>query len=155
MTFQDVAASAPNGFHDAKIDRLSVDYRTGTLTLSMQLWTGTLGTADAENYSPAELRVNRLLFCAIEPPDPRYPFAPNGDPLDVSGADGLGDLEAKAGLVAGLPADASLYRFFVDRWNSFICIAGWDIHLSWNGSDSPLRGSFAPGPESTDPGNLI
>jgi hypothetical protein len=139
MTFEEAEKSAPNGFHDAKIDALHVDYKTGCLSLSMRLWIGTLGTPDAEEYSPAELRVNRLLFYSIEPPDPSYPFVPDGDSLDVSGADGLGDLAVKADLIAGLPSDVSLYRFFVEQWNSFIYIAGSDIQLSLNASDSVSR----------------
>ena len=130
MTFEEVEALAPSGFHDAKIDGMSVDYQTGVLTLSMRVLIGTPGTPDEEDYGPAELRVNRLLFCAIEPPDPNYPFAPEGEGLGVSGADGLGDLALKADLVARLPADVSLYRFFVEQWNSFIYIAGSDVHLS-------------------------
>jgi hypothetical protein len=68
MTFREAEALTPNGFHDAKIDTLHVDYGTGSLSLSMRLWTGRLGTPNKEEYSPAELRVNRLLFCAIDPP---------------------------------------------------------------------------------------
>jgi len=136
MTFEEVEAQAPNGFHDAKIDSLSVDYKVGVLTLSMKVLAGTPGMPDEEDYCAAELRVNRLLFCAIESPDPRYPFVPNGDSLDVSGAAGLDDLAVNADLVARLPADVSLYRFFVEQWNSFICIAGPDIQLSLKTSDS-------------------
>jgi hypothetical protein len=92
-----------------------------------------MGTPNAEEYCPAELRVNHLLFCAIDPPDPRYPFAPAGDPLDVSGADGMGDMSGSAALTARLPADVSLYTFFVVQWNSFIYIAGSDIQMSLSG----------------------
>ncbi len=120
MTFQEVEALAPNGFHDAIIDKMSVDYQAGVLSLSMRVWVGTMGMPNQEDYSPAELRVNRLLFCAIDPPDPRYPFVPDGDSLRVDGAHGLGDLAVNGDLVARLPADVSLYRFFVDEWNSFI-----------------------------------
>jgi hypothetical protein len=130
MTFQEAEALTPNGFHDAEIDTLHVDYRTGTLSLSMRLWTGTLGTPNQEEYSSAELRVQGLLFCAIDPPDPRYPFPPDGDSLGVDGAHGPGDLAAKADLIARLPPEISLYRFFVEQWNSFIYVAGGDVQLS-------------------------
>jgi hypothetical protein len=139
MTFEQVEASAPNGFHDAILEKLAVDYQAGIISLSMRLLVGTPGMEDEEAYSPAELRVNRLLFCAIEPPDPSYPFAPDGNPLDVSGARGLGDTPEMAKIAAQLPADASCYRFFVEQWNSFIYIAGSDIQLSLNLSDSVPR----------------
>ena len=136
MTFKEAEAFAPNGFHDAKIDALHLDYKTGALSLSMRLLCGSPGMADQEDYCRAELRVGRLLFCAIDPPDPRYPFAPDHEPLGVSGADGLGDLAANSDLITRLPSDASLYRFFVEQWNSFIYIAGHDIRLSLNTGDS-------------------
>lgn len=88
MTFEEAEAVVPNGFHDAQIESLYVDYKTGTLSLSMKLWVGELGTPSAEEYAVAELRVNRLLFCSIGSPDPRYPYVPDGDALDVDGADG-------------------------------------------------------------------
>jgi len=144
MTFKDAEAQAPNGFHDAKIDALSLDFRLGALTLSMRILVGTPGSPDEEKYGAAELRVNRLLFCAMEPPDPRYPFVPDGDSLGVSGADGLGDLASKADLVARLPPEASLYRFFVEQWNSFIYIAGSNIQLSLNVSDSVPQSAEVP-----------
>jgi len=113
-----------------------MDYQTGVLTLSMKLSSGTPGTPNQEEYSPAELRVNRVLFLAIDPPDPRYPFVPDGRSLQVDGAHGLGDLEAKSDLIAALPPDVSLYRFFVDQWNSFIYIAGSDVQLSLGPPDT-------------------
>jgi hypothetical protein len=107
-----------------------MDFTTGALTLSMRLWTGIMGTQNQEEYSPAKLRVNRVLFLAMDSPDPRYPFVPDGSSLTVDGAHGLGDLKAKSDLVAALPSDVSLYRFFVEQWNSFIYIAGSDVQLS-------------------------
>jgi hypothetical protein len=76
MTLRDVADTLPNGFHDSKIESLSVDYKTGTLSLSMRVLIGTPGMPDQEDYGPAQLRVNLLLFCSIQPPDPNYPHAP-------------------------------------------------------------------------------
>jgi hypothetical protein len=46
MTFEEVEAQAPNGFHDAKIDSLSLDYKAGVLTLSMRVLAGTPGMRD-------------------------------------------------------------------------------------------------------------
>jgi hypothetical protein len=131
MTFEEIEKSTPNGFHDAVIERFSIDYPSGRILLLMRLLVGTPGAEDEERYAPAELRVNRLLFCAIEPPDPDYPFVPDGSPLDVSGVRGLGDTPEMARIAAQLPSTASCYRFFVDQWNAFIYLAGSDIQLSF------------------------
>jgi hypothetical protein len=51
-----------------KIEGLSVDYKTGALSLSMRVLIGTPDMPDQEDYGPAQLRVNRLLFCSIQRP---------------------------------------------------------------------------------------
>src|SRR5580700_3556879 len=129
MTFEEAEAQCPNGFHDAEIEGFAVDYRAGTLSLSMKLLSGTPGMPDHEDYCAATLRVNRLVFFAIEPPDPRYPFIPDGDSLGIDGAKGLGNSGEMAALAARFPAEVSCYRFFVEPWNSFIYVAGSDIEL--------------------------
>lgn len=135
MTFKEAEQSLPNGFHDAEIEKLSLDYRSGTLSISMRLWVGAMGTPNQEEYRCAELRVNKLVWCSIQPPDPTYPFAPNGDPLNVQGDDGLSHCEELTPLVRQLPAGVSFYRFFFEEWNSFICIAGSDVKLLWTAAD--------------------
>jgi hypothetical protein len=113
-----------------KIEGLSVDYKTGALSLSMRVLIGTPDMPDQEDYGPAQLRVNRLLFCSIQPPDANYPYAPDGRALNVQGDDGIEDsLELKV-LAGRLPPGVSLYRFFVEEWNSFIYIAGSEIEIS-------------------------
>jgi hypothetical protein len=130
MTFREIENTLPNGFHDAKIESLSVDYKTGALSISMRMLIGTPGMPGQEDYGPAELRVNRLLFCSVEPPDPTYPYAPDGNAFNVQGDDGIGDSPALKTLREQLPPGASMYRFFVEEWNSFIYIAGSEIEIS-------------------------
>ena len=130
MTFKEVEHTLPNGFHDAKIERISLDYSAGTLQIAMRILIGTPGQPDQDEYGPAELRVGGLYFCFIEPPDPTYPFKPNGKPLSVSGDDGA---SGEIGFLQKLPAGVSCYRFFVDQWNSFIYIAASDVQISSSG----------------------
>ena len=138
MTLKEVEQSLPNGFHDAEIEKLSLDYGSGTLSMSMKIWVGTMGTVDQEEYRSAEMRVNKLAWCSIQPPDPTYPFALNGNPLNVQGDDGLGHCEELTPLVRQLPVGVSFYRFFVEEWNSFICIAGSDVKLRWTAANKAL-----------------
>jgi hypothetical protein len=58
MTFEEVEKTLPNGFHDAKIVRMTLDYPAGTLSMSLQILVGTPGEADQEEYGLAELRAN-------------------------------------------------------------------------------------------------
>jgi hypothetical protein len=85
MTFEEAEDGLPNGFHDAQIERISLDYLAGTLQIAMRILIGTPGEPNQDEYGPAELRVSGLYFCSIEPPYPTYPFKPNGEPFGVSG----------------------------------------------------------------------
>jgi hypothetical protein len=139
MTFRQIEETLPNGFHDAKIEHISLDYPAGALLMNMSILTGTPGESDQDEYGPAELKISGLYFCSMEPPDPTYPFNPNGKPLRVSGDScGRGSLEI-SNLVRRLPPGASCYRFFVEQWNSFIYIAASDVQIAWSGATRSLE----------------
>src|SRR5271165_6240529 len=114
MTFEQLDAELPNGFHDAQLYGFVVDYIAGSMTLRIDLWVGNLDGPDPEEYRPAELRVTGLYFCSLDPPDPNYRFIPDGSPLDVSGDPAKPDtLPALKEFSRTLPVGASCYRFFV------------------------------------------
>jgi hypothetical protein len=124
VTFSQIEAGLPNGFHDAKILGISVDYLARTLQLTMRILIGTPGEANEEDYGPAELKVKGLHLFSVELPDPAYPFWTGGRPLNVSGDDDRSALAVK------LPEDVSYCRFFVEEWNSFIHIAATSVEIS-------------------------
>jgi hypothetical protein len=130
MTFIEAETSLPNGFHDAKIEKLLIDYLSRNLLVSMQILVGTPGMPNEEDYATAELVVNGLYFCAIESPESTYPWVPDGRPLSVSGSCCV-DSQTPSELLLTLPPGAGCYRFFVEQWNSFIQIAGADVQISW------------------------
>lgn len=139
MTFREIEKILPNGFHDAKIEGISLDYPGATLVASMKILTGTPGESDQDEYGPAEMKISGLYFCSIEPPDPNYPFKPNGKPLGVSGDNSGNSSPEISNLVRKLPPGASSYRFFVEQWNSFIYMAASDVQISWSGAPHSLE----------------
>lgn len=65
MTLEEVAASLPNGFHDAYIKGISTDYVTGTASFDLEIWVGDDSAEkeeDREVYRPA--RLNFRTFCS-------------------------------------------------------------------------------------------
>jgi hypothetical protein len=132
MTFEEVENTLPNGFHDAKIVRITLDYPAGILLMAMEILVGTPGEADQEEYGPAELKANGLCFCFIDPPDPAYQFRPNGEALGVCGAEEPPDSPVIGNLLNKLPEGVSAYRFYADEWNSFIHVAASDVQVSWS-----------------------
>ena len=132
MTFEEIDNKLPNGFHDAKLYDLKIDYVGGTAVLRMALDFGNPDGPKRTDYRIGELRAAGLYFCSIDAPDPSYKYAPHGTPLNISGdvakVDTFLGLEKLSGT---LPVGVPCYRFFVNEWNSFINIAAKDVQIFW------------------------
>ena len=85
MTFEELAQKLPNGFHDAEILKISMDFVNRSIVIGMNLLTGVPGDPDPERYRPGALRVVSPYLFFIKPPDPRYHFVPNGRPINATG----------------------------------------------------------------------
>lgn len=133
MTFQDLEDTLPNGFHDAELKSVSIDYVERLLTMQMEILIGTPEAGDQDEYRSATLTVTGLYFCVIEPPNVNYPFVTKHKPVRISGDDSWPD--SMAGLAAGLAQsnpDFTYHRFFCNDWNSFLHVAADDVQLSWS-----------------------
>jgi hypothetical protein len=132
MTLDELDHQLPNGFHDAELHDLKIDYVHRTMTLRLAIDFGNPDGPKREDYRLGELLVTDLFFCSIDPPDPNHGNMPGGSPLSVSGdkatADTLHNMEA---IIRNIPSGASCYSFFVYDWNSFITIAARDVQLRW------------------------
>ncbi len=138
MTFEELDNQLPNGFHDAELHSVRIDYVHGTMTLHMSFWVGDLKGPNREEYRAGELRITGLYFCAIDPPDPECRYVPHGSALNVSGDRAKPDtFPALEKLSQTLPPGVSCYRFFVHEWNSFINIAAKDVQVSWIEEGAP------------------
>jgi hypothetical protein len=84
-TLVELARRLPNGFHDAQVSACTLDFVRRTVVFELQVWMG--DDTDRERYRSARLSVSGLAYCAIDPPDPGYPFAERA-PL---GSDGVVD----------------------------------------------------------------
>src|SRR5262245_11353193 len=128
MTFDELDNSLPNGFHDAKLSKLTLDYGQRSATLCMKLLVGGHQSASPGEYKPATLRILGLCFCGIELPFPPEPFLPDGSPVNVSGfpEDSSSLMRPNESLaqineiLAKCPPGTFSYRFFSHDWNSFI-----------------------------------
>lgn len=136
MTLDELDGSLLNGFHDAKISSLEVDYVKATAKLHVSFLGGSLDDshADRETYQPAIVTVTGLCFCSIDPPDPGERFIPDGRPITVAGDPAKPDnLPSLPQLMAKLPEGVWCYRLFVHDWNRFIHIAGRNADLIFLG----------------------
>jgi len=135
MTLDEIAATLPNGFHDAELQTVAIDYPTSEARLILDLWIGDMGGTEAEreSYRLAEVTLSGLAFWISEPPDARYPYSDIGaHRIDIGSVDTL-----KSKRPAELPP-APIGTFtnwiYVTDWNAFIYFAAKRASLEWRGA---------------------
>jgi len=102
MTVAEIADLFPNGFHDAEVDSIHVDHEKRTVTMTVDVWVGSLEDPgdDREAYRRGRLEFRGLHYCAKD-----APFTP--------------------------PAAAFTCRFWVNEWNGFVHLAAQEISFDW------------------------
>jgi len=120
------------------------------LSSIVQIWMGPLSVlADGVLVPPPHAAVHNAtakrpmaVICFvylffIEPPDPKYPFVPNGSHLKVDGDSiKVGQNAEVDRLLPMLPQNATTYRFFLEKWNAFLYLAGGGVELSWDDGEA-------------------
>src|SRR5258708_33789027 len=114
MTFEELDRRYPNGFDDAEITGVIVDYGKCVATVLLNLRSNSPDSPDREAYAAAVLKVRGIYYVSIDPPDPNHLFGPERNKITVDGLPEdphafplFGYLKPK------LPADAFCCRFFV------------------------------------------
>src|SRR5205823_4639130 len=117
-----VTSGMPNGFHDAHLLNISVDYRERTLQIDLNWWTGEESEIEEvrEAYREGTFIVSGLQYFVVESPENR----PLKDgPSDIDGFK-TRDSDIIRASLPNVSSEAFRYSFFVGDWNSFIHFAG-------------------------------
>lgn len=132
MTFEELDQRFPNGFDDAEITSLTVDYQGRVVKIQLNLRCNLPDSSNRDEYTRAVLTVREFYYFSIEPPDADHLFYPgrskitfDGLPEDPHTFPLFGHLKSK------LPVGAFCCRFYVHDWNSFIHMAATDAEFSW------------------------
>jgi hypothetical protein len=131
MTLEELADQLPNGFHDMSVRSMTLDFVRRTATFDVDLC---VGNADAESplehdaYRSAQLVLEELAFCVIDPPDPRYPFAKSEPAWFVDLFNPAPDHKA----LESLSPDTFAGRFFVNQWNAYVHVAAKHARVQWD-----------------------
>jgi hypothetical protein len=142
MTIDELDASLPNGLHDAKLERVAIDFVDRTARLDLDIWVG--DDEEREAYRRAQVTLSGLLFWVSEPPDPLHPSSPPRALWIDAGP--LTDKTPKTQpALPNVPRGAFANWIFVRDWNSFIYVAATDADLTWL-SDRSIPGPDAPKP---------
>jgi hypothetical protein len=126
MTIFEIADQLPNGFHDAEIETIYIDYPNRVVEIRLNVWIGTMDDPEStrETYRKATLTLTGVWYCAMDSPDEGYPYA---------AAEGLTVDLAEPTLF--VPKQATFAcRFWVDQWNAFIHLAAASADLAWEGA---------------------
>jgi hypothetical protein len=126
MTIQEIASGLPNGFHDAEIKTIRIDYGHNKAEFELDVWVGTMDDPPVmrEAYRKGILTINGLLYCAMDVPDERCSFA-NSVPLTIDLAEPIEFHPDGAAFAC---------RFWVNEWNAFIHLSGMSAELEWQES---------------------
>jgi hypothetical protein len=132
VQLMEIENSLPNGFHDAFLESIHVDYESRRATFKLQLWIGDIDAAtktQREAYEESSLELLDLVYLVVEGPDPRTKYA-DAKKLWIDAG------EAKPGTAPGtpipveqLPRGTFAYWIFVRDWNSFIHVAARGARL--------------------------
>jgi hypothetical protein len=133
MTPDEIAASLPNGFHDAELKSLAIDYVKREARLILDMWIGEMQPEEErETYRLAEFTLSDLLFWVTEPPHPDYPFKEAGaQRIDMGALETLPQRDAVK--LPPLPQEYFGNWIFVVSWNAFIYFAAKNSELKWLG----------------------
>jgi hypothetical protein len=131
-----IASQLPNGFHDALLEALHVEFAREEVQLGFKFL---VGTPDAETEElreamrPGLLRLTGVTSMLIEAPDPRYNFSMD-DGVSVDG--GFGAYPGET-----VPSEDGLLRLwlFISTWNARMMFAAKSCDLVW--TDRPFRDS--------------
>ncbi len=134
MTFEEFDSKYANGFDDAEITGLTVDYKNRTVTIHLNLRRNSPGSPTAHEYTKATLHLVRFYYLSVEPPDADHLHYPSQSKITV---DGLSEdptvFPPFAKLKEKLPVGAFCCRFYVHDWNSFIHVAAQNAEFFWSG----------------------
>jgi hypothetical protein len=143
----EIENSLPNGFHDAFLESVDVDYVSKRAEIKLRLCTGDPDAStenEREAYRRANLELLDLVYLVIEGPDPKSKYAET-KALWIDGGEVKSDsLPAMPVPVEQLPSGAFAYWFFVRDWNSFIHVSARDARLQWSSEATSPRESTVP-----------
>ncbi len=132
MTFEELDERFPNGFDDAEILSINVDYQTRSATLLLSLRGNSPDTPNVDEYRQATLSLDGFYYFSVEPPDGDHLFYPVHSSVAMNGyVEDPEEFHLFKRLKPTLPANAFCCRFYVHDWNSFIHVAAREAQFSW------------------------
>ena len=133
MTFNELAHTLPNGFHDAELHRFEIDYVRRVLQFTLMPWIGDTNDITArELYRPCRVTVHDVAYLVIEPPDTNYRWLEPG-PICIDTDEGQPTQSDSKLPVA--PVGSSVTWMYLGEMNRFLLFAAGHASLEWTGPE--------------------
>ncbi len=111
-------------FHDAKINKVQLDYVKREVIFDCLLCT------DAEDWLSGRLIFEGLLFFVSESPDETHSYE---DALDISSDGSVFEVKADwPKFPSDLPETAFIHYFYVNNWNRCLFIGATEARFEWD-----------------------
>ena len=130
MTLEEIEDTLPNGFHDAQIQEIAMNYDEARLTLRIKIWAGSPSSSPPERdrYRSGILTFRRVQFFAVELPQAGIAFQHPGHIWFSFGRTPSDTIPPRISDV--LPQGTLCYSLFILDWFSSIHIAAAEVSLS-------------------------
>jgi hypothetical protein len=127
----EISRQLPNGFHGARIERITTDYAHRNADFDLAVLVPDSST-EKSRLRGCRLRITGLAFLSLDVPDPYYDYTAEspietGSLLDTT----LEILPSLTALQQDLGNGYFFNTFFVEEWNRFIHFAGTGAEFSW------------------------
>ena len=138
MRLEEIDRMLPNDFHDAYLEKLTIDYAAAKAVFDLDLL---FGVPDGKNefereaYRKGRLQLSNLIYCIIEPPLPNSHQRYRGvdGPLKIDAWPMVEMKDKPEKLPEPLPEEAFAYVIYAMTWGTFIYVAGTDASFAWQG----------------------
>jgi len=133
-SLREIDYDLPNGFHDAHLEVVTINFASNSAELTLELWVGDLNAETEEEievYRRAKLCLADLVYFVIDPPGAGY-APPLGGLLWIDAGDATDESNSEhLKPRSELPDDAFAYWFWVGPWNSHFHVAAKGASLEW------------------------
>ncbi len=124
MRFEELDKLYPNGFVDAELISIRIDYPDRVAAFRVRLRTEGPDSLERDVYRAATLTLRNMLYVTVEPPDAQHLFYANGKSLTFDAfPEDPAAFPAASAVAEKIGRDGFACRFFVHDWNSFIHLA--------------------------------
>lgn len=112
----DIEDGLPNGFHDARLKGVEVNFGQSTLVLHLDVDMSDINESGLTEHVGKSALISGVLYVRMDGPEEHKKAELKPGPLDIAG-----DPHLMTELIGN--SNYWVYRFFVHAWNAFITIA--------------------------------